>query len=123
MTARGIGFVGLRIADPDAYARTVALYRDAFGLVVTRADGDRSTRFALEDGSALHVYGPNDRDHTWFGDRTCIGLLVDDVPAARAALETAGIDVLDEIERDATEAWFHYRAPDGSVQEVIGPAS
>jgi hypothetical protein len=25
------------------------------------------------------------------------------------------------MERDGTWAWFHYRAADGSVQEIIGP--
>ena len=123
MTVRGIGFIGVRLADPVAYARTVALYRDVFGLEVTKRDGERSTRFALADGTALHVYGPADVDHVWFGERTCIGLLVEDIEAARAALEVAGIEILDEVERDATEAWFHYRAPDGSIQEVIGPAA
>ena len=120
--ARGVGFIGVRIADPAGYARTVGLYRDALGLTVTQDDGDRSTRFILPDGTALHVYGPGDRDHLWFGDRTCIGLRVDDVEAARGALEAAGIEILDQVERDATEAWFHYRSPDGSVQEIIGPA-
>ena len=122
MTVRGIGFIGVRLADPVAYARTVALYRDAFGLETTRVDGERSTRFALGDGTALHVYGPDDVDHIWFAELTCVGLLVDDVETARAALAAVDIEILDDVERDATEAWFHYRAPDGSVQEVIGPA-
>jgi len=68
-----------------------------------------------------HVYGPADLDHVAFGERACIGLFVDDVTATRTALGDTGIVLLDEIEEDATEAWFHYRAPDGSVQEVIGP--
>jgi catechol 2,3-dioxygenase-like lactoylglutathione lyase family enzyme len=121
MTARGIGFIGVRIADADAYGQTVALYRDALGMTVTRDDGDRSVRFILPDGTALHVYGPGDVDHVWFGEQACVGLSVDDVQAIRRALEGAGIELLDDIEEDDTDAWFHYRAPDGSVQEVIGP--
>jgi len=56
-----------------------------------------------------------------FGDRACIGLEVDDVEAARAAPAAAGLAILDETERDGTSAWFHYRAADGSVQELMGP--
>jgi catechol 2,3-dioxygenase-like lactoylglutathione lyase family enzyme len=121
VTARRIGFVGLRVDDPSRYARTVAVYRDALGLPVVLEDGDRSTRFRLADGSGLHVYGPGDVDHLAFADRMCVGIVVDDVDAARAELLASGIEVLDETERDGDEAWFHYRAPDGSVQEVLGP--
>ena len=121
MTAQRIGFIGIRLADAAAYAAMVVLYRDTLGLAVTRQDGDRSNRFALPDGTALHIYGPADVDHLAFGERACIGLFVDDVAATRIALADTGIVLLDEIEEDETEAWFHYRAPDGSVQEVIGP--
>jgi catechol 2,3-dioxygenase-like lactoylglutathione lyase family enzyme len=121
MTARRIGFVGVRIGDLDAYVRTVALYRDVLGLAVTRDDGERSTRFVLPDGTSLHLSGPADMDHVDFGERTCVGLFVDDVAAARNALAATGIELFDAIEEDDTEAWFHYRAPDGSVQEIIGP--
>jgi catechol 2,3-dioxygenase-like lactoylglutathione lyase family enzyme len=122
MTIRGVGFIGLRVADPTVYAATVALYRDRLGLEVARVDGLRSTRFRLPGGAALHVYGPADEDHTEFGDRPCIGLVVDDIDAARRDLEAAGLEVVEaEMERDGVDAWFHYRAPDGSVQELIGP--
>lgn len=122
MTARRVGFVGVRIDDPKTYRATVALYRDLLGLEVTAADGERSTRFRLADGAALHVYGPADTDHVDFGDRACIGLVVDDVDAVRADLEAAGLAILDDpTQRDGTEAWFHYRAPDGTVHEILGP--
>ena len=124
MTRPGIPFVGFRAATPDQYAATVRLYRDLVGLTVAWEDGERSTRFRLDDGAELHIYGPDDVDHVTFGQRACVGVAVDDVDAARRRLEAAGIEVLDEVtERDDTSAWFHYRAPDGSVQEVVGPAT
>jgi hypothetical protein len=120
--SRGVGFVGFRLADPNAYTATVRLYRDLLGLEVLLEDGARSVRFRLADGAELHVYGPDDVDHLAFGDRACVGLVVPDVDGARRLLEAAGIEILDqETERDGASAWFHYRAPDGSVQEVIGP--
>jgi catechol 2,3-dioxygenase-like lactoylglutathione lyase family enzyme len=122
VTASRVGFIGMRVADSASYAATVALYRDQLGLDVTAVDGERSTRFRLADGTAFHVYGPADIDHEDFGDRVCIGLVVDDVDATRADLEAAGIAVLDDpTQRDGAEAWFHYRAPDGTVHEIIGP--
>jgi catechol 2,3-dioxygenase-like lactoylglutathione lyase family enzyme len=122
MTVRGVGFIGLRVADRGAYAATVALYRDRLGLVVTAEDGLRSTRFRLPDGTGLHVYGPEDTEHTEFGDRTCIGLVVDDIDAAWRDIEASGLEIVDvALERDGVDAWFHYRAPDGSIQELIGP--
>ena len=122
MTASRVGFIGMRIGDSPTYAATVGLYRDLLGLEVTAVDGERSTRFRLADGTGLHVYGPADVDHADFGDRACIGLVVDDVDGTRAAMDAAGIEILDDpIQRDGTEAWFHYRAPDGSVNEILGP--
>ena len=118
----GIGFIGWRIADAAAYDATVVVYRDVLGAEVTRADGWRSVRFRLPDGTGLHVYGPDDVDHLSFGDRACVGTSVDDVDAVRDALTTAGIEILDaETQRDGTDAWFHYRAPDGAVAEIVGP--
>ena len=121
MTASRVRFVGFRVADPGAYLATVAMYRDQVGLRVVLDDGRRSVRFGLGDGTALHVYGPDDLDHVAFDDRACVGLEVDDVEAVRVSLEAAGLAILDDIERDGTSAWFHYRAADGSVQEIIGP--
>lgn len=122
MTIRGVGFIGLRVADPAAYTATVALYRDQLGLVVTAEDGLRSTRFHLPDRTSLHVYGPEDTERVEFGDRTCIGLVVDDIDAAWRDIEASGLEIFDAaLERDVVDAWFHYRAPDGSIQELLGP--
>jgi hypothetical protein len=122
MRVRRVGFIGLRISAGPTYAATVGLYRDLLGLDVTAVDGERSTRFRLADGTGLHVYGPADVDHVDFGDRACIGLVVDDVDAARSDLEAAGTEILDDpTQRDGAEAWFHYRAPDGAVHEILGP--
>lgn len=122
MSAPGVRFIGLRIADPAAYAATVDMYRDALGLAVAAIDGARSTRFTLGDGTALHVYGPDDRDHLDFGDRVCVGYAVDDVAATMDRLRSAGIELLDDPpQSDGSDAWCHIRTPDGAVHEIIGP--
>jgi catechol 2,3-dioxygenase-like lactoylglutathione lyase family enzyme len=118
----GVAFLGLRIDERAAYDGTVALYRDTLGLTVTSQDGRRSTRFILADGTALHVYGPDDVDHIDFGERTCIGYRVADLPAAVERLRAAGVELLDDPwQADGTEAWCHFRASDGTVHEILGP--
>ncbi len=121
MSVQGVRFVGMRVADPTAYAATVAMYRDALGLTVTSDDGGRSTRFVLGDGTALHVYGPEDDEHLAFGDRVCIGYMVEDVEGTLARLRAAGIELLDDPpQSDGTDAWCHIRTPDGAVHEILG---
>lgn len=119
---RGLGFLGVRIEDPARFEAAVALYRDTLGLVPFREEPGRLVWFRLDDGTELHVYGPADTDHVAFGDRPCVGLRVDDVDAIRARMETAGVEFLWETQRDEERAWAHYRGPDGTVYELIGPA-
>jgi hypothetical protein len=122
MIVEGVAFVGMRIADPAAYASMVAMYRDTLGLTVTSQDAQLSTRFILGDGTALHIYGPDDVDHIAFGERTCIGYRVADLPATLEHLRAAGIELLDDPwQADGREAWCHIRMPDGAVHEVLGP--
>jgi hypothetical protein len=40
----------------------------------------------------------------------------------RSTLEAAGLEMLTDVERTDRAAWCHFRAPDGTVLEIIGPA-
>jgi catechol 2,3-dioxygenase-like lactoylglutathione lyase family enzyme len=122
IVVRGLGFLGVRIEEPDRFDATVALYRDTLGLAPFREEPGRLAWFRLGDGTELHVYGPADTDHTAFGDRPCVGLVVDDVDVTRARMEASGVEFLWDTQRDDTRAWAHYRGPDGAVYELIGPA-
>ena len=68
------------------------------------------------------MYADTDPDHAFFTTGPVVGLRVDDVDATRAALEAAGLEMLTDVERTATAAWCHFRAPDGTVLEIIGGA-
>lgn len=118
---QGLGFLGVRIEDREAYEKTVSFYRDTMRLPLFRFEPWRLAWFRLGDGTELHVYGPEDIDHTVFGDRSCVGLMVDDVDATRETMESSGIEFLWETQRDTSRAWAHYRGPDGAVYELIGP--
>lgn len=119
MTAgSGIGFVGFRT---DRFAEMVALFRDRIGLPVIR-EAAGATWFRLGADAELHVYADTDSDHAFFTTGPVVGLRVDDVDATRAAMEAHGIEMLTEVERTETAAWCHFRAPDGTILEIIGPA-
>jgi catechol 2,3-dioxygenase-like lactoylglutathione lyase family enzyme len=118
MAVLSLGWLGVRTANASAMA---AFYRDVLGLeVILERPG--ATWFRLGDGAEVHVYGPNDVDHDFFGSSPVAGFCVDSFEAARAALEAAGIEfIYQEPQRAAGRAWQHFRAPDGNVYEVIGP--
>ncbi len=114
---RSVGFVGVRT---DRFDETVALYRDVLGLEQVH-DAPGAAWFRLGDSSQVHVYGPDDPDHEFFGSGVVVGWRVADFGRARAAMVAAGIEFIGEIQRDGGVAWNHYRGPDGNVYEIIGP--
>ena len=118
MEVSSVSWLGVR--TPHATAMT-AFYRDVLQLeVILERPG--ATWFRLGDGAEVHVYGPDDADHDFFGSSPVVGFWVDSFEAARAALAAAGIEFLyPEPQRAERRAWQHFRAPDGNVYEVMGP--
>lgn len=115
--ASGVGFIGFRTEQFD---EMVALFRDRIGLsVIHEAPG--VTWFRLGSDAELHVYASADPDHGFFTTGPVVGLRVADVDATRAALEADGLEMITDIERTDDAAWCHFRAPDGTVLEIIGP--
>ena len=118
MSAPGsVGFIGFRT---DRFDEMVALFRDRIGLAVIH-EAPGATWFRLGTDAQLHVYADTDPDHAFFTTGAVVGLRVDDVDATRAALETDGLEMLTDVERTDTAAWCHFRAPDGTILEIIGP--
>ena len=115
----GVGFIGFRT---DRFDEMVALFRDRIDLPVIR-EAPGATWFRLGTEAELHVYAEADPDHAFFTTGPVVGLRVADVDATRAALEADGIEMLTEVERTDVAAWCHFRAPDGTVLEIIGPAA
>jgi catechol 2,3-dioxygenase-like lactoylglutathione lyase family enzyme len=114
---RTLRFLGVRT---EAFAATVALYRDAFGLEAVH-ERPGAAWFKAADGASIHVYDSSDADHAFFDAGPVVGLEVDDFDAARAALVAAGVVFIGDPQRDGGVAWNHYRGPDGNVYEIIGP--
>jgi len=112
---QGLVWLGVRTSQFDD---TVRLYRDILGLRPFHEDPS-SVRFRLANGTEIHVYGPTDQDHEFFGTAPVVGLLVDDVDRARAAMEAAGTEFFGPVQRAAGSRWNHFRGPDGNVYELI----
>jgi hypothetical protein len=47
---------------------------------------------------------------------------VDDADVTRGRLAAAGLALLTDVEGSENAVWCHFRAPDGTVLEIIGPA-
>jgi catechol 2,3-dioxygenase-like lactoylglutathione lyase family enzyme len=114
MSSSGVGFVGLRT---DRFDEMVSLFRDLLGLEVIR-EVPGATWFRLGSEAELHVYADTDPDHAFFTTGPVVGLRVADVDETRARMADAGLEML-TIERTQTAAWCHFRAPDGTVMEII----
>ena len=114
----GIGFIGFRT---ERFEEMVRLFRDRIGLSVVR-EGPGATWFRLGLDAELHVYAAADPDHDFFTTGPVVGLRVDDVDATRVALQADGLEMLTAVERTEDAAWCHFRAPDGTVLEIIGPS-
>jgi catechol 2,3-dioxygenase-like lactoylglutathione lyase family enzyme len=118
MAVRALGWLGVRTLHSAAMA---TFYRDVLGLEVIREQPE-ATWMRMADGTQVHVYGPGDTDHDFFGTGPVVGFVVDSFREVHAALTAAGIEfVYPEPQRADGQAWQHFRAPDGNVYEIIGP--
>lgn len=117
MRVTRLGWMGTKTQQLDGMN---AFYREVLSLEVLSID-DESGRFKLDDGTEVHVYGPQDQDHEFLGSGPVVAFEVDDFASARARLLSAGTEFLYEEPRGAAgRIWQHFRAPDGNVYEIIG---
>jgi catechol 2,3-dioxygenase-like lactoylglutathione lyase family enzyme len=115
MAFRSLVWLGVRT---PRFAETVAFYRDVIGLPILHDTPD-AVWFRLEDGTELHVYGPGDDDHAFFGPGPVVGLEVDDFNAVRARMLAAGIEFIGEPQHADGTTWNHFRGPDGNIYEIM----
>jgi catechol 2,3-dioxygenase-like lactoylglutathione lyase family enzyme len=118
---KGLCWLGTR---SDNYEEMKDFCHNVLGLALDHEEQD-FVAFKLPDGSILEVFGPSDEDHTFFRTGPVAGFEVDDIEAARARLEEAGVEFIGPIHRwePRNQAWAHFRAPDGNVYELTQPSS
>jgi len=114
MEIKGIVWLGTRTSNFD---EMVNLYQNIMGLDIThQAPG--FVVMDLPNGDRVEVFGDESSYNTFFTNRVA-GFLVDDIAAARAEMESQGIEFIGptEVVEDGY-AWAHFRAPDGFIYEL-----
>jgi catechol 2,3-dioxygenase-like lactoylglutathione lyase family enzyme len=119
VAVEGVGFVGLRT---DQFSEMVRLFRDVIGMPLAR-QAVGLAGFRLDDGTVLEIYGPADEYHSFFTTGPVVGLRVGDFDGAREMMLAAGVEFIGAVQHVRGMSWQHFRCPDGTVLEIIGPGT
>ncbi|MCA9905230.1 MAG: hypothetical protein KC547_15345 [Anaerolineae bacterium] len=112
---RSLIWMGVRT---DRFDETVTFFRDVMGLRVLHEAADAAW-FMLANGVELHVYGPSDHDHSFFGPGPVVGFEVGDFWPTRAQMIEAGTEFIGPVQETETRIWNHFRGPDGNIYEIM----
>ena len=118
MQVKGLTWLGLRTTQFEAME---TFFRDVMGMQPIR-DEPEIAGFQLTNGTPVELYRPEEAFHAFFTTGPVVAFWVDDVDAARATMEAAGIEFIGPIQRAGTTSWNHFRAPDGTVFEILSRA-
>jgi catechol 2,3-dioxygenase-like lactoylglutathione lyase family enzyme len=114
MYVKGLTWLGLRTSQ---FEEMVAFFRDVMGMQPIRNEPEIAG-FQLSDGTQVELYRLEEEFHAFFTTGPVVAFRVDDVAAARAAMEAEGIEFIGPIQRAGKTSWNHFRAPDGTVFEI-----
>ena len=114
MKIKGLIWLGTRTSKFDEVQN---LYHNIMGLdIVYQEPG--FVVMDLPNGDRVEIFGDDSPYNTFF-THPVAGFLVDDVAAARAEMESQGIEFVGPTEMaEDGYAWSHFRAPDGFVYEL-----
>jgi catechol 2,3-dioxygenase-like lactoylglutathione lyase family enzyme len=115
MVVKGLTWLGLRT---NRFDEMVKFFRDVMSMKPIR-DEAQIAGFQMSDGTRLELYRPEEKFHAFFTTGPVVAFRVDDVDTARAAMEAAGIEFIGPIQRAGKTSWNHFRAPDGTVFEIL----
>jgi catechol 2,3-dioxygenase-like lactoylglutathione lyase family enzyme len=115
MYTKGLTWLGLRTTQ---FEEMVTFFRDVMGMQPIRNEPEIAG-FQLSDGTQVELYRPEEEFHTFFTTGPVVAFRVDDVAAARATMEATGIEFIGPIQRAGKTSWNHFRAPDGTVFEIL----
>ncbi|HET8845691.1 MAG TPA: VOC family protein [Ktedonobacteraceae bacterium] len=115
MQVKGLTWLGMRTTQ---FEEMTTFFRDVMGMQPLR-DEAQIVGFQLTNGTQVELYRPEEPFHAFFTTGPVVAFLVDDVDAARATMEAAGIEFIGPIQRAGTTSWNHFRAPDGTIFEIL----
>jgi predicted enzyme related to lactoylglutathione lyase len=118
MRVLGISWVGVRTSD---FAATDRFFSEVLGLSRSVSAADFSV-LTTPAGDTIEVFGPRaalSEPEQFDRNQVVVGLLVDDMDAARRAIQAAGATLLGDLERTPEGyAWQHFIGPDGNTWEL-----
>lgn len=118
MQVKGLTWLGVRTTQ---FEEMVRFFRDVMGMQSIR-DEPEIAGFQLTDGTQVELYRSEEAFHAFFTTGPVVALLVDDVNTARVTMEAAGIEFIGPIQHAGKTSWNHFRAPDGTVFEILSRA-
>jgi catechol 2,3-dioxygenase-like lactoylglutathione lyase family enzyme len=115
MQVKGLSWLGLRTPQFD---EMVEFFRDIMGMKPIR-DEPGIAGFQMMDGTNLELYDFDEESHAFLSTGPVVAFRVDDIDASRATMEAAGVEFFGPIQRMGKSSWNHFRAPDGTVFEIL----
>ncbi len=115
MRVQGLTWLGLRTPQ---FNEMVTFFRDVMNMKPIRNEPGIAG-FQMTDGTNLELYELDEESHAFFTTGPVVAFRVDDVDASRATMEAAGIEFIGSIQRMGKSSWNHFRAPDGTVFEIL----
>jgi len=115
MHVKGLIWLGLRTTQSE---EMVKFFRDVMGLQLIR-DEPELAGFQLTKDTQMELYRLEEEFHAFFTTGPVVAFQVDDVDSARTTMEAAGIEFIGPIQRAGKTSWNHFRAPDGTVFEIL----
>ena len=117
MKVTGLTWLGTRAAH---FHEMVSFGENVLGLERV-FDDNGVVGFELPDGSLFEVFAPGAPAGGHPPEGVVGGFQVEDIEAAHAELERAGVEVT-PLHRAADWAWAYFRAPDDNLYEIVGAA-
>ena len=118
MAVRKIGFVGFRAGDLEGLRR---ILEDGLGLRATDIS-DRQVGYDLPDGTRVEGFSESEEFHSFFTTGPVVGFAVDDFDLALLRLTHLQVEFITDVQSKNGEKWVHFRFPDGTIAEIIGPS-
>ena len=120
MRVQRLSWLGTRTEHFDETAR---FFREVLALPAVHDEpGFAMFRLPSGDNDYVEVFGPDSEDEAFYTTGPVVGFLVDDIEAARAELDAAGVELIGPIHKSVQfpgMGWFHFRGPDGYVYGVM----
>lgn len=118
MHVKGLIWLGLRTTQ---FEEMVKFFHDVMSLQLIREEPELA-RFQLNKETQLEVYRLEEEFHAFCTTGPVVAFQVDDVDSARTTMEAAGIEFIGPVQRAGKTSWNHFRAPDGTVFEILSRA-